>query len=364
MDATVTTVAMMHATAISGYATTQNRKLLMFNYAENEDDNSEDEDVEMEGGLDVEHGDDEDMENREDEGGEGEGDEGEGDESEDDEGGDEQSEDEDDEEVTIAIKRKALSALKDARCKKKFKVEDTIFRAFKKAFLYPGCFFITLFALPQPSNDSVDSQLAEGSSEAHPITLEGISKREFLSFLKVLTPIEGVPRCSTYNEWMGVLNLATMWDFPTASQANIRHKAISALTPHIKMHSAPDRILISWKYEVKAWLIDAFVQAACEPISRKKLRHAGIDPDTISGLYAVRDTAFVKSPDDDVHKILVNRGQCRAAHVYVYQIGNRAIQNLEDWNTYYPAVTKIDLGRMRDIVCEEFADELRKMRND
>ncbi|KAF9037227.1 hypothetical protein BJ165DRAFT_1408613 [Panaeolus papilionaceus] len=93
-----------------------------FNYAENEDDNSEDEDVEMEGGLDVEHGDDEDMENREDEGGEGEGDEGEGDEGEGDKSEDEQSEDEDDEEVTIVIKRKALSALKDARCKKKFKV--------------------------------------------------------------------------------------------------------------------------------------------------------------------------------------------------------------------------------------------------
>ena len=30
MDATVATVAMMHATAISGYATTQNRKLLMY----------------------------------------------------------------------------------------------------------------------------------------------------------------------------------------------------------------------------------------------------------------------------------------------------------------------------------------------
>ncbi|KAF9035467.1 hypothetical protein BJ165DRAFT_1533470 [Panaeolus papilionaceus] len=87
---------------------------------------AEDEDAEMEGDLDV----DEDMQNgegeeqEEEEGKEDEGkeDEGKEDEGKEDEGKEDEGEDEEDEEVTIAIKRKALSALKDARNKKKFKV--------------------------------------------------------------------------------------------------------------------------------------------------------------------------------------------------------------------------------------------------
>ncbi|KAF9034066.1 hypothetical protein BJ165DRAFT_1534266 [Panaeolus papilionaceus] len=134
-----------------------------FNHAENEDEDSEDgddtvgnrggsedEDAEMGDDLDVEHEEDDDMENGEGEGGEDEeggeeeeddeddeeedgeddeeedGEEGEEEDGEDDEEedgeDDEEEDDEDDEEVTVGIKRRAHSAIMDARNKKKFKV--------------------------------------------------------------------------------------------------------------------------------------------------------------------------------------------------------------------------------------------------
>ncbi|PPR07096.1 hypothetical protein CVT24_010917 [Panaeolus cyanescens] len=245
-----------------------------------------------------------------------------------------------------------------------FKVEDTIFRAFKKAFTIQGCFFESMFSLPRPSeaqarSQSLEVDSPEGTSDSNPIVLEGISKAAFRSFLKVLMPIEGVSSYATNKQWLSVLDLSTMWDFQT-----VRAKAIKALGGYVMGLQPPERIILSWKYEVKAWLINALVYAARQTtISRKALRQAGVDPDTISGIYSVREMA---RSEDESQQIVVQRGQCRAAHIYVTHIGTRTVHSLHDWNTYYQPTPEInaDDRRLREIVMEEFADELKGMRND
>ena len=92
----------------------------------------------------------------------------------------------------------------------------------------PGTPFEAMFTLPQTQTDSI-----EGSSVENPIHLQGIKADDFRSFLRVLYPlcvlmILSVKHSRVYDkvlfsidqkpvvrfdEWMGVLNLATMWLF-------------------------------------------------------------------------------------------------------------------------------------------------------
>lgn len=39
----------------------------------------------------------------------------------------------------------------------------------------------------------------------------------YLSKSLMRTDSEGIPPCNTYDEWIGVLDLASMWDFQTVS---------------------------------------------------------------------------------------------------------------------------------------------------
>ncbi|PPR07095.1 hypothetical protein CVT24_010916 [Panaeolus cyanescens] len=248
-----------------------------------------------------------------------------------------------------------------------FKVENTFFRAFKKAFLSPGSFFQALFALPVPdtSDTNVKSSLShpgptfvpEGTSAENPIILHRISKDHFRSFLKVLSPFEGVPPCTTYTEWKGVLYLSTMWEFPT-----IRQKAIKALTPLLKSRPIADRILVSFKYEVKDWFIEAIVDAVLAPkgIDRRRLKKAGVDSDTISGLLAVRDTVV----QQQIGHLVSSLEHCRkqGGHLYIRGTTHDQYASVNDWRDRGHFQSSYD--RVRPIVMEEFADELKRMRDD
>ncbi|KAF9047702.1 hypothetical protein BJ165DRAFT_1403360 [Panaeolus papilionaceus] len=138
-----------------------------------------------------------------------------------------------------------------------FKVEDVYFTAFKTAITRPGSFFESVFSLPKLGSQPSMEGIAEGSSPENPITLHGISKKNFRNLLRVLCPFEGIPPCNTYDEWIGVLDLASMWDFQT-----IRATAISNISPFLESIPVIDRILVARKYEVKAWLVDALAPSA------------------------------------------------------------------------------------------------------
>ena len=108
------------------------------------------------------------------------------------------------------------------------KVENTLFQVFRNSFNIPGTPFEAMFSLPQAQSDRI-----EGSSLENPIHLRGIKVDHFRSFLRVLYyPLcvlmifsikylrvydkifsIGQKPVVEFDEWVGVLNLATMWLF-------------------------------------------------------------------------------------------------------------------------------------------------------
>ncbi|PPR07098.1 hypothetical protein CVT24_010919 [Panaeolus cyanescens] len=234
-----------------------------------------------------------------------------------------------------------------------FKVEDTFFRAFKKPFMYPGSTFQFLFSLPKPG----DAERGEGSSPENPITLHQISKVYFRNFLKVLIPLEGVAPCSTYEEWIGVLYLSTMWEFPT-----IRQKAIKAMTPLLDNRAVPERILVSLNFEVRSWFIDAVAKAAVSNgLGRRELKKAGIDNDTISGMLVVRNKVIEQQLDGVFSSLLRSD---KGGRIFIRNTHNDQYESIEDWKARGLLQSITLYSRARHIVQEEFAEELKDMRYD
>jgi hypothetical protein len=110
------------------------------------------------------------------------------------------------------------------------KVENRLFQVVRNGFNIPGTPFEAMFSLPQTQTDSI-----EGNSLENPIHLQGIRVDHFRSFLRnvhlisvvrfVDTPSESVcvlmikyfsigqKPVVEFDEWVGVLHLATMWVF-------------------------------------------------------------------------------------------------------------------------------------------------------
>jgi len=144
-----------------------------------------------------------------------------------------------------------------------FKVENTLFQVLRNGFNVPGTPFEAMFALPQTQTDSI-----EGSCLENPIHLLGIKADHFRSFLRILYPFMGQKPVVLFDEWVGVLNLATMWLFQ-----EIRAKAISQLSELIKEKTAMERITLAKEYRVAEWLRDAYFELTQKtPLDFEELR--------------------------------------------------------------------------------------------
>ncbi|KAF8911652.1 hypothetical protein CPB84DRAFT_937594 [Gymnopilus junonius] len=147
-----------------------------------------------------------------------------------------------------------------------FQVEDTLFQVLKNGFNVPGTPFESMFALPQTPIDIVNSPI-EGSTLSDPIYLPGIKVKYFRAFLRILYPFIGQVPVVGYDDWVGVLDLATMWFF-----TEIRTKAIAALAELIKEKPILERISLARKYRVPDWLKDGYVEIAMKrPLQLEEL---------------------------------------------------------------------------------------------
>ncbi|KAF8963571.1 hypothetical protein BDZ97DRAFT_1819398 [Flammula alnicola] len=162
-----------------------------------------------------------------------------------------------------------------------FKVENTLFRVPKSGFEVPGSFFETMFTLPGSEDDGAQT---EGTDDKCPISLEGISKAHFRGFLRAMYPFKAT--ALTYDEWVGALHLATMWDFP-----DLRSRSIEALSTLLQDKTATDKILLAKKYNVKTWLNDGYANIIIqtEALDLDQLRTSGIDDLTIARLFCTRE---------------------------------------------------------------------------
>ncbi|KAF8802638.1 hypothetical protein BYT27DRAFT_7341295 [Phlegmacium glaucopus] len=161
-----------------------------------------------------------------------------------------------------------------------FKVDNTLFRVPKNGFQVADSFFETIFSLPQP-----EGTMVEGSDDTCPLILSGISKAYFRGFLRVLYPFNGT--AVTYEEWVGALDLATMWDFK-----EIRRASVGVLSKLINSRNAVENILLAKKYRVKQWLRDGYLKLLqqTEPLNIDELRASNVDLLTIARLWSIYGT--------------------------------------------------------------------------
>jgi len=131
-----------------------------------------------------------------------------------------------------------------------FEVENRLFQVLRNGFNVPGTPFEAMFSLPHTQTDSI-----EGSSLENPIHLQGIRVDHFRSFLRILYPFIGQKPVVEFDEWVGVLHLATMWIFQ-----EVRAKAISQLSDLIKQKTVMERISLAREYQVVEWLRDAYLE--------------------------------------------------------------------------------------------------------
>ncbi|CAA7263477.1 unnamed protein product [Cyclocybe aegerita] len=130
-----------------------------------------------------------------------------------------------------------------------FGVGESIFRVPRQAFEVPGTVFEAIFSIPLSSSDT---DAVEGLSDEHPIVLDGIEEDHFRGFLGALYPFAKVV---TYNDWVGALHLATMWEFK-----EVREKAISGISSMLAEKTSVEIVLLAKKYRVVHWLRDAYTR--------------------------------------------------------------------------------------------------------
>jgi hypothetical protein len=166
-----------------------------------------------------------------------------------------------------------------------FQVENTLFRVPKNGFQVAGSFFETIFSLPQP-----EGEMVEGSDDICPLPLLGINKAHFRSFLRVLYPFDGTAKTS--EEWVGALDLATMWDFRKIRKASVRALSnIIVSRDVVVLRDIVELILLAKKYRVKQWLQDGYFKLIQQPGPLKidELLSLNLDLVTIARIYSIRE---------------------------------------------------------------------------
>ncbi|KDR75485.1 hypothetical protein GALMADRAFT_483801 [Galerina marginata CBS 339.88] len=168
-------------------------------------------------------------------------------------------------------------------------VEDKLFQVLKNGFDVPGTIFEAMFSLP---SRETRSSLLEGNSLENPIYLPGIQKDHFRVFLRALFPFTSISPIVSYEDWVGVLHLATMWEFN-----EIRTKAITALSSLLIQQDVLEKISLGRRYRVSAWIQDGYVQLVQKkPLVLEELRmppSVALDWETIARICHIRENFII-----------------------------------------------------------------------
>ncbi|KAL5519555.1 hypothetical protein ACEPAH_1238 [Sanghuangporus vaninii] len=149
-----------------------------------------------------------------------------------------------------------------------FQVEDCLFKVPRKPFEDQSDIFRSMFQLPPGHDKQVD-----GLHDEMPLVLEGISKKDFRSFLQVLLPPSiGDDTSLSEEEWLSVLSLSNMWGF-----SKIRQTAIEKLQNNdIDLIT---KIELAHKFDIREWLFGAYLALGkrLEPLSVEEGARLGYD---------------------------------------------------------------------------------------
>ncbi|PBK73979.1 hypothetical protein ARMSODRAFT_929447 [Armillaria solidipes] len=125
-----------------------------------------------------------------------------------------------------------------------FLVENTLFNVPRYHFETFSEVFKTMFALPQSDNLSID-----GSSDEHPLVLQGVTAQDFRSLLSAMLLPE--PPLLNKEAWIAVLKLSNMWRL-----LEIRKIALRQLNSGELSHT--EKIVWGRDYKVADWVITGY----------------------------------------------------------------------------------------------------------
>lgn len=138
-----------------------------------------------------------------------------------------------------------------------FLVEDFLFKVPREPFQTGSTVFRDMFLLPQ-------GETVEGLNDERPIKLDGIAMDEFEQLLRVLLyrNYGTSPRLPAgVAQWTSVLKLSTLWEFD-----ELRKAAIDALSTAL-CNDPIDRVILSSRFGITAWLLPALNELAQRPES-------------------------------------------------------------------------------------------------
>ncbi|KAG6910323.1 hypothetical protein DXG01_011391 [Tephrocybe rancida] len=149
-------------------------------------------------------------------------------------------------------------------------VEGYLFSVPRYYFANKSEVFSDMFSLP-PQQDTK----LEGSCDASPLHLEGVSRIDFKGFLRALYPmqhIQGNPVLSK-KEWVSALKLGSMWGFRDVRQLAIR------VIEKADGFNAIDRVLLGKEFKVYRWLYSGYNDLAtrAESISAADVGLLGLE---------------------------------------------------------------------------------------
>ncbi|KAF9050374.1 hypothetical protein BJ165DRAFT_1592367 [Panaeolus papilionaceus] len=179
-----------------------------------------------------------------------------------------------------------------------FKVEDALFCVPKRGLVNEGAYFDNLFN-EAACRSAISSP--QGNSDENPLVLYGVSENHFRNFLGLIYPFCGVASPSTDEQWLGILHLATEWNF-----ANIRESALKRLlhlfissptrlgdTP-TRRHDPIRALAICLKYKISRHIVHQLelIITSIAPLRRNAMVGAGLDEDMIQLIMEMRERWF------------------------------------------------------------------------
>ncbi|SJL01258.1 uncharacterized protein ARMOST_04576 [Armillaria ostoyae] len=128
-----------------------------------------------------------------------------------------------------------------------FLAENTLFNVPRYHFENFSEVFTTMYTLPHG-----DSLNADGSSDEHPLVLQGVTAQEFRSLLNVMLHPKSLPQL-TKEGWLDVLKLSNMWRL-----SYIRNFIAIRKLNRRKDMSFTDKIVWGRCYKVADWMIAGY----------------------------------------------------------------------------------------------------------
>ncbi|KAF5372392.1 hypothetical protein D9615_009316 [Tricholomella constricta] len=235
-----------------------------------------------------------------------------------------------------------------------FLVEGHLFSVPRHYFASASDIFSTTFSLPPGQGKS-----QEGSSDASPFVLQGISRADFKGLLRVMYPLQmphlGGEVTLPRKDWVAALKLSTMWSF-----RNIRQLAIARLSSPTSSSSSTstststsasasastdpvEKVLLAKAYKVPEWLLSGYHELVkrSAPLTTAEAARLGLE--TTVQLFRVREE--ISSAEATYYNGYIRRREDQNFVEQVKKAFRKELKEVEDAHGVYnslPAVYPAD----------------------